>query len=494
MGKNSDSYNIVVIGAGAAGLVTSYISAALKAKVALIEKNKMGGDCLNYGCVPSKALIRSAKVIQQMREAQKYGIKSVNFDFDFQDIMSRVHKVIQAVEPHDSVDRYTRLGVECIHGEAKIVSPREMKVGDRVLRTRSIVVATGASPSMPKIKGAEEVPYLTSDTLWDLKTLPNKLLVLGSGPIGCELAQAFQRLGSNVTLVERAPRIMNREDEDVSAEISQRFKNEGIQILTNCQANEFRKSPSGGTFSYTLGDSAEVKSLDFEYVLYAIGRQPRISGFGLEELGITLNPNNTVAVDDFLATNFKNIFVCGDVAGPYQLTHVAAHQAYYAAINGLFSPFTRWLAPIAGRAVKAHYSVIPWATYTDPEVATVGLSEQVAQEKNIPYEITKYGIDDLDRAIADSEAHGFVKVLTRPGTDKILGATIVGQHASDMIGEFICAMRFGFGLNAIMGTIHIYPTMSEANKYAAGVWKQARKPEGALKLLEKFHAWRRTGL
>ncbi|MCB0351601.1 MAG: dihydrolipoyl dehydrogenase [Bdellovibrionales bacterium] len=484
------THNIVVIGAGAAGLVTSYISAALKAKVALIEKNKMGGDCLNYGCVPSKALIRSAKVVHQIQNAKKYGIHTAQCEFEFKDIMSRVHKIIKAIEPHDSVERYSRLGVECIEGAAKIISPYEVEVNGKILTTKAIVVATGAAPIVPKITGLEDIEYLTSDNLWELTELPKNLLVLGGGPIGCELAQSFNRLGSKVTLLENSDTIMAREDQDVSAEITKKFQAEGIKLLTGYNTKSFQKTESGGTL--IAKKNGEQKEIHFDKVLISVGRRARVTGFGLEDLGVELNKNGTVKVDDYLATNYKNIFVCGDVAGPYQFTHVAAHQAYYAAVNGLFLLLTRWAAPFAGKSVKAHYSVIPWATYTDPEVATVGLTEKTALAHKIPYELTKYGIDDLDRAIADDEAYGFVKVLTEPKSDKILGATIVGQHASDMIGEFICAMRFGFGLKSIMGTIHIYPTMSEANKYAAGAWSQARKPLGLLNILEKLHAWRRN--
>lgn len=482
-------YNILVIGAGSAGLVTSYIAATIKAKVGLIERHKMGGDCLNTGCVPSKALIRSAKVVHYAHRAQEFGLKSMDVKFDFADIMERVQNVIKKIEPHDSIERYTKLGVECITGEAKILSPNEVQVNGKTLTTRAIVVATGARPLIPPLEGIEQIKYLTSDNLWELRQQPKKLLVLGGGPIGCELAQSFNRLGTEVTIVERGPRIMHREDDDVAEVIIDRFKKEGVHMAINTSAKSF-KIVEGRKYLVVQKDTGE-STIEFDEILIAVGRRANVTGFGLEELGVELNQNGTIKADPFLATNYKNIFVCGDVTGPYQFTHTAAHQAYYASVNSLFYPFTRWVPKMFAGSLRVNYDVIPWATYTDPEVATVGLTESAAKLKGVKYEVTTYGIDDLDRAIADSEDHGLVKVLTQPGTDKILGATIVASSAADMLGEFVAAMKHGFGLNGIMGTIHAYPSMLEANKFAAGEWKKARKPEGALELLRKFHNWRR---
>ena len=394
--------------------------------------------------------------------------------------MERVHQSIAKVEPHDSVERYTNLGVECFRGEAKIESPFQVRIGEKTFTTKSIVIATGARPLVPRIPGLDTIPYFTSDTIWSLRESPKKLLVLGGGPIGCELAQAFQRLGSQVTQVEMAPHLMGREDLDVSEQIEKVFSEEGIRVLTSHKAMSFSKA--NDAYQLECESQSGKVIIEFDQVLLALGRAPNTQGFGLEELGVEIEKKGTIAHDPYLRTKYPNIFVCGDVAGPYQFTHTAAHQAWYAAVNGLLSPF---------KMFKADYRVIPWCTFTDPEVARVGLSEQEAREKNIDVEITCYGLDDLDRAIADSEDHGFVKVLTKKGRDEILGATIVSSHAGDMITEFITAMKHKIGLNKILGTIHIYPTFPEANKYAAGIWKRAHKPDALLNWVEKYHRWRR---
>lgn len=468
-------YNMVVIGAGAAGLVTSYISAAVKAKVALIEKEKMGGDCLNTGCVPSKALIKSAKVAHTISKASKFGINAQVGSIDFQKTMDRVHDVIAKIEPHDSIERYTQLGVDCLTGEAKIISPWEVEVNGKILTTKNITIATGASPFIPPIKGLEEIDYLTSNNLWQLKERPTNFVVLGGGPIGLEMAQSFNRLGSNVTVIEMGPRIMPREDHDVSLAVTKKLEDEGVKILTNHKAIEFSKG--------ILKCSAEESTVEipFDKVLVAVGRKPNLNGFGLETLDISLRKNGTIEANEYLQTNYPNIYVCGDVTGPYQLTHTAAHQAWYCAVNALFSPFKKF---------KVDYSVIPWCTYTDPEVATVGHTELSAKENEIEFDVTKYGIDDLDRAIADSNDYGFVKVLTKKDSDKIIGATIVGVNAGELLTEFVTAMKSNKGLNSILGTIHSYPTMSEANKFVAGVWKKKNAPQSLLKWVEKYHSWR----
>lgn len=473
-------YNLVVIGAGAAGLVSSYIAATVKAKVAIIEKHKMGGDCLNTGCVPSKALIRSAKIISYAKRAREFGFKSIQADFDFSEIMERIKNIIRMIEPHDSADRYTSLGVECIKGEARITSPYTVEVNGRVLTTRSIIIATGARPFVPELPGLEKIEYLTSDNIWDLEKFPENLVVLGGGPIGCELAQSFARLGSKVTQIEMMQRFMTKEDPDVSEFIMQKLESDGVRILSSHRAKEIRVE---GNKQILVCDFNGVEiNVEFDQLLFALGRVANISGFGLEELGVEMTSSKTIKSNDFLQTNYPNILCAGDVTGPFQFTHVAAHQAWYASVNSLFG----WL-----KKFKADYRVIPWATYTDPEVARVGLNEDEARENGIQYELTRYGIDDLDRAIADSEASGFIKILTKPGGDRILGVTIVGNHASDIISEYVLAMKYGLGLNKILGTIHIYPTMAEANKYAAGEWKKARAPRAVLDFLEKMHGWRR---
>ena len=473
-------YNLVVIGAGSAGLVTAYIAAAVKAKVALIEKHRMGGDCLNTGCVPSKALIRSARLVAEARAAGHYGLRDTELEFDFAGVMERVQDVIRKIEPHDSVERYTGLGVEVIEGEARLASPWEVEVGGRRISARSIVIATGARPLVPPIPGLDQIEYLTSDTLWTLRELPPRLVVLGGGPIGAELAQCFARFGSEVTIVEMAPRLLPREDEDAAAEVAASFRAEGINIATAHRAVRVEAGAAGAQL-VCEHDGAEVV-LPFDRLLLALGRRANVEGFGLEALGVALSERHTVAVDGLLRTNFPNIYACGDVAGPYQFTHVASHQAWYAAVNALLSPW--W-------SFRADYRVIPWATFTDPEVARVGLSEDEARAQNIDFEVTRYGIDDLDRAIADGTARGFVKVLTPPGKDRILGATIVGAEAGNLLAEFVLAMKHNLGLNKLLGTIHVYPTMMEANKYAAGNWKRANAPQGALRLAQRVFAWRR---
>jgi pyruvate/2-oxoglutarate dehydrogenase complex dihydrolipoamide dehydrogenase (E3) component/uncharacterized membrane protein YdjX (TVP38/TMEM64 family) len=473
-------YNLIVIGAGSAGLVSAYIAAAVKAKVALIERHRMGGDCLNTGCVPSKALLRSARLLAEARNAQRYGLTKIDTEFDFARIMERVQAVISKVEPHDSIERYSGLGVEVIKGDARIVSPWEVEVAGQRLSARSLIVASGARPLVPGLPGIETVEYLTSDNLWELRTQPRRLVVLGGGPVGCELSQAFARLGSEVTQVEMAPRLLPREDADAAAEVESRFRTEGIQLRTGCKALRVERQGDGGRL-VCEHNGAEIH-FPFDRLLLALGRKANVEGFGLQDLGIEINQNGTVGANAFLQTNFPNILVAGDVAGPYQFTHVAAHQAWFSSVNALLAPLWRF---------KADYRVIPWATFTDPEVARVGLSEDEAKAKGIEVEVTRYGLDDLDRAIADSADHGFVKVLTPPGKDRILGATIVGEHAGDLLAEFVLAMKHGIGLNKILGTIHIYPTLSEANKYAAGAWKRAHAPQGLLRLAGRYFAWQR---
>jgi pyruvate/2-oxoglutarate dehydrogenase complex dihydrolipoamide dehydrogenase (E3) component/membrane protein DedA with SNARE-associated domain len=477
--------NMVVIGAGSAGLVSAYIAAAVRAKVTLVEKHKMGGDCLNFGCVPSKALIRSAKFLSHVKRAQEFGIRAASADFSFKDVMARVHRVIRTVEPHDSVERYAGLGVDVVQGEANIVSPWTVEIAradgsTQTMTTRSIVIAAGARPFVPPIPGIDEVGYLTSDTLWELSELPRRLVVLGGGPIGAELAQCFARLGSSVTQVEMLERLLIREDPEVSELVARRFRAEGIDVRVNTRAKAF-KIVDGEKVMVAEHAGREIE-IPFDVLLCAVGRVARTEGYGLDTVGIPVTRQRTVEVNEYMQTIYPNIYACGDVAGPYQFTHTAAHTAWYCAVNALFGRFRKY---------KVDFSVVPWATFTEPEVARVGLNETEAKEKGIPYEVTTYGLDDLDRAIADGEAEGLVKVLTVPGKDRILGATIVGEHAGDLIIEYITAMKHGIGLNKILGTIHIYPTLVEANKYAAGSWKRAHAPQGLLKWVERYHAWMR---
>ncbi|MBT4288947.1 MAG: FAD-dependent oxidoreductase, partial [Deltaproteobacteria bacterium] len=452
----------------------------IKAKVALIEKSQMGGDCLNTGCVPSKALIKSARYLSMARKAEKLGLESQPVIFEFSEVMERVQKVIQTVAPHDSVERYTDLGVDCITGTAEIIDPYRVSVDGKMITTKNIVVATGAVPFVPPFKGLELTDYKTSDTIWNLRKLPEKMIVLGGGPIGCELAQCFARFGAKVSIIEMGPHLLVREDNEVIEFVEKSFSEDGIEILTNHKAKKFIVEDDQKILVCETNDQ-ELK-IPFDEVLIALGRRANTKGFGLEKLGVEIARTGTVKVDPFLRSNYPNIFACGDVAGPYQFTHTAAHQAWYVAVNALFSGIKKF---------KVDYRVIPWCTFTDPEIARVGINEKDAQQQNIPHEVTEYQLSDLDRAIADSEAEGIVKVLTVPGKDEILGVTIAGAHAGELIAEFVLAMRYKLGLNKILGTIHIYPTWSEANKYVAGNWKKAHAPKKLLTYIERFHRWRR---
>ncbi len=479
--------NAVVIGAGSAGLVTALIIAGAKARVTLVEKHKMGGDCLNTGCVPSKTLIRSGRIMSYLRRAEDYGLQNVQGEVNFAAVMARVRSVIKTIEPHDSVERFTSLGVDCEQGEATIVSPYEVKIGERSITTRSIVLATGARPLVPPIPGLDEVGYLTSDTVWDMEELPRRLLVVGGGPIGCELAQAFHNLGAEVTQVDMAERIMPREDPEVSELVMNKFRQQGIRLLVGHKLERFAIVDGEKTMTASLaaeGQQSEEVTVAFDQVLLAIGRKANVEGIGLENLPIQLNDNGTLATNAALQTSIPNIYACGDVAGPYQFTHMASFQAFFAAANALLGGLWR---------LRANYRVVPWATFTDPEVARVGLSETEAKEQGIDYELTRYELDHHDRSLADGEAHGFVKVLTVPGKDKILGVTIVGYHAGELIGEFVFAMTHNMGLKKISAVTHIYPTLSEANKFSANAWRSARLPEKYFPLMERFFRWRRGG-
>ena len=479
--------NLVVIGAGSGGLVASLIAAAVKSKVILIEKHKMGGDCLNTGCVPSKAILRSAKMANYMRRADEFGLEEVPVTPVFSKIMDRVQDIVKAIEPHDSVERFTDLGVECVMGEAEIVDPNTVKVGDRSITTKSIIISAGARPFVPPIEGLDQVDYLTSDNIWELREQPKRLVVLGGGPIGCELSQAFAKLGSQVTQVEMMGQLMGREDDDVAEAVTQTFKKDGIDVRVNHKAIKVTKD--GDNKILHCEADGKVVEIPFDGILVAVGRKPNTDRMDLEKHGIKLRGNGTIETDEYLRTAVPNIFACGDIAGPYQFTHTASHQAWYATVNALFGFVRKY---------KVDYRVIPWATFTMPEVARVGINESEAKEQGIDYEVTRYGIDDLDRAIADGEAHGFVKVITLKGknkvfgvNDKVLGVTIVGHHAGDLIAEYVLAMKYNLGLNKILGTIHLYPSLAEANKFVAGNWKRANQPHGVLRWVEKLHAWRR---
>ena len=473
--------DMVVIGAGSGGLVAALIAATVKARVTLIEKNKMGGDCLNTGCVPSKALIRSARHAYDNRRGGELGFDNIELPVDLNKVMRRVQRAIAKIEPHDSVERYESLGVDVELGEGRIVSPWQVEVNGKLITTRNIIIATGAEPFVPPIAGIEMVDYLTSDNIWSLEQLPGRTIVLGGGPIGTELTQALARLGSQVTQVELLPNILPREDIEFSTLVREQLEAEGVSVMTGYKATEV--GSDGGENYLVVTDEAGIEQrVLFDRLVVAVGRKANTTGFGLEEIGVELNANGTVAVDDYLRTNFPNVFAIGDVAGPYQFTHTASHMAWYAAVNALFGVF---------RKFRVDYSVIPWATFCAPEIARVGMNEQEAKAAGIDYEVTTYDVSDLDRAIADEAAHGLVKVLTRAGSDKVIGVTIAAEHAGELIGEFTLAMKHGIGLKKIMGTIHIYPTFLEMNKFAASEWRKAHKPEWALAVAERFHTWRR---
>ena len=473
--------DMVVIGAGSGGLVAALIAATVKAKVTLIEKNKMGGDCLNTGCVPSKALIRSARHAYDNSRGKSLGFSDSVIDVDFKAIMARVQRTIAEIEPHDSVERYQGLGVDVEIGEGEVVSPWHVCVNGKTISTRNIVIASGAEPFVPPIENIDSVDYLTSNNLWELQERPGKVVVLGGGPIGTELTQAFGRLGSQVTQVELLPNILPREDKEFSEMVQMQLETEGVNVLTGHKALSIVNEGKGSLLTVVDGEGVK-KAVPFDRLVVAVGRKANTSGFGLEELGVILNPNGTVSVDDYLRTNFPNIYAIGDAAGPYQFTHTASHMAWFASVNALFGLFKKF---------KVDYAVIPWATFCFPEVARVGLNEQDACAQGIPYEVSTYDVADLDRAIVEEAAHGLIKVLTVPGKDKILGVTIAAEHAGELIGEFTLAMKHGIGLKKILGTIHIYPTFLEMNKFAASEWRKSHKPSWALVIAEKFHRWRR---
>jgi len=471
--------NVIVIGAGSAGLVSALIAATVKAKVTLIEKSAMGGDCLNTGCVPSKALIRTARLVHEIRHSERFGLHTASVDFSFADVMQRVKSVVATIAPHDSMARFESLGVDCISASARVIDPWTVETDDgKRLTARSIILATGAQPFVPPIDGLADIDYLTADNLWDLAELPPRLAVMGGGPIGCEMAQAFARLGSQVTLIEQGERVLSVEDEDISAQIQRFFDDEGIDVRTGHKVVRVEQA-SDATLLVCETDTGE-QTITVDRVLVAVGRRARTTGMGLEDLGVAVDAK--IVVNEKLQTHVPTIYACGDAIDGYQLTHAASHEAWHATVNALFGSF---------KTFAVDYSKMPWCTFTDPQVAHVGHNEQSACKANIEYEVTRYDLAELDRAIAESAAHGVVKVLTVPGKDTVLGATIVGEAAGELITEFVTAMEQGIGLNKMLGTIHAYPTLSEANKFAAGEWKKAHAPEWVFPWLTRFHGWRR---
>ncbi|MBR9905677.1 MAG: FAD-dependent oxidoreductase, partial [Gammaproteobacteria bacterium] len=437
-------------------------------------------DCLNTGCVPSKALIRAARAAHEIRTAPRFGVTSSEPQVDFAKVMEHVKQAISAIEPHDSVERYNGLGVEVYQDHAKLTSPWHVQVGEKTLTARHIVLATGARPKVPSLPGIEHAPVLTSENLWSLTELPKRLVVLGGGAIGCELSQSFARLGSQATLVEGMPQLLGREDPEVGEAVENTLASEGVTVMTDAKALEVLNDDAG--YQLVVEHHGERKLLPFDYLLVSAGRQANVEGLGLDVLGITTTQAGTLELNERLQTRLPNIWACGDLAGPYQLTHAAAHQAWHAAVNALFGEL---------KSFAVDYRYMPAVTYVQPEVARVGLNEKEAKAKSIEYEITRYAMAESDRAIAEGATEGFIKVLTVPGKDKILGATIVAENAGEWLGEFTLAMKHGLGLNKLLGTIHPYPTLGEAAKATAGVWKNAHKPERVLALLKHYFNWRR---
>ncbi len=495
--------NVVVIGAGAGGLVSAYIAASAQAKVTLVEAKAMGGDCLNYGCVPSKALIQSAKVAHLARTAAPFGVMTSTVSVDWPAVMRRIRAVITSIAPHDSAARYQAMGVDVREGHATILNPWTVEISSpgqtpQRLTTRSIVIATGAQAIVPAIPGLQEVGFATSDTLWEqleqYSSVPKRIVILGGGPIGCELAQALARLGAKVTLVESAARVLVREDREVSSLVKNALAADGVEVLTSHTALRFETPNDGNGQEKTLWlvntGSAQDEinnefSLPFDLLLCAVGRRARLGSLGLEALGISTE--HTVHTNDYLQIVIPNIFAAGDVAGPYQFTHTAAHQAWYATMNALFGDFKRF---------KVSYHAVPCVTFVAPEVARVGLNEQDALAQGVAYEVTRFDVADLDRALCDAanpktSPSGWVKVLTAPGRGTILGVTIVAAHGAEMLAEYVLAMRHGLSLNHVLQTVHTYPTWGEANKYAAGIWRRAHAPQWALTLSRRLHDWRR---
>ena len=471
--------NLIVIGAGSAGLITSYIAATVRAKVTLIEKAEMGGDCLNRGCVPSKALIRAARAANETRDGARFGITTGKVEVDFGKVMAHVRESIGDIAPHDSPERYRKLGVDVVQGEAMIVSPWEIEVDGKTLTTRNIVIAAGGHPLVPKIPGLDQVEYLTSDTIWNLEQLPKRLVILGGGPIGCELAQAFARLGSKVSLIEMGKQLLGREDRDVAAVVQAALEHDGVDVRLGHRAVEVK---GGDSPALVVEHGKEKDKVSFDALLVAIGRSANVEGYGVDTLDLGLRKNQTIETDEFLRTRFPNIYCVGDVTGPYQLTHAGAHQAWYAAVNALFGGI---------KSFRTDYRVLPACTFTEPEAARVGLSEAEAKQQGTDVEVVKYEMSELDRAVAESATAGFVKVLVTPGQDKILGASVVGERAGELIAVFALAMKQGIGLDKILGTVFAYPTFAEAIKSVAGERRKRHQPEKLLKLAARYHHWKR---
>lgn len=477
--KGKGKYNVVIIGAGTAGLVTAAGTAGLGGRVALVEAHKMGGDCLNFGCVPSKGLIASARLIQHIRQGEALGLQSMEPSFSFEEVFASMRKRRAKIEPNDSVERFEGLGVDVFLGRARFVSPHEVDVDGTRLMARNFVIATGTRASVPPIPGVNDISYYTNETIFDeMPSAPESLLIVGAGPIGCELSQVMNRLGVRVTLVETSPRILPRDDSDAAEIIQARLREEGVRVLTRSRVTKFENR--NGKTAATIEGPEDAEAMLTEAVLLAAGRSPNTEGLDLGAAGVK-HGKAGVEVDASLTTSQSHIFTCGDIAGPYRFTHTADYQARIVVRNILLP----WLK------TKGDYRWVPWTTYTDPELAHVGLSEDQAKKQGVPHSVYRFDWSDLDRAITEGEALGFVKVVTPPGKDRILGATVVGVHAGDVLHELVVAAKYEVGLAQLSSTIHAYPTLSQSVQRVGDLYQKGRLTPTVAKIFRWLYRIRR---
>jgi len=475
MKKGEGIYNVVVIGAGTAGLVTAAGTAGLGGRVALIERSLMGGDCLNFGCVPSKALISSARLIQQIRESEKWGLDRQSPQFRFEKVFERMRERRAKIAPNDSQERFESLGVDVFRGEAHFLSPREIEVDGQKLRARNFVIATGSRAAIPKIEGIDQVPYFTNETIFDeLKEKPESMIVLGGGPIGCELGQALNRLGVKIDIVQSGERLLPREDLDVAVFMHRRFIAETISVRLNAMAKRASLHDRKLTLEFGVG-----QPITADAILIAAGRVPNLRALNLEAAGVDYDERG-VKVNAYLQTSQSHIYAAGDIANELKFTHTADFTARIVVRNILM--------PLQLLRQRVDWSVVPWCTYTDPEVARVGLSEKEAGQKNIEYDLFAVPLEDVDRAVVESEELGFAKILAAKGSDKILGATIVATHGGDLLHEFVLAMKSGVGLGTIASTIHAYPPFAELARKAGDKYNKTRLTPTAKKIFAWLYA------
>ena len=466
-------YNVAVIGAGTAGLVTAAGTAAVGGCVALIERNKMGGDCLNFGCVPSKALISSARLIQQIRESEKWGLDRQEPRFVFERVFERMRARRAKIAPNDSQERFESLGVDVFRGEAHFVSPHEIEVDGQKLRARNFVIAAGSRAAIPKIEGMDHVPYFTNETIFDeLKEKPESLIVLGGGPIGCELGQVLVRLGVKVTILQRGSQLLPREDGDVAEVLQRQLEREDVRIEFDAEAKSAARQGNSMRLDCLHKDGSGFQ-LNAEALLVAVGRIPNIDKLNLDAAGVQFNKRGVI-VNEYLQTSQPHIYAAGDIAGSFQFTHLADAHARVVVRNILM--------PLQLLRQKTETAVLPWVTYTDPEIAHVGFGEREARHKNVQYDVFVVPLEEVDRAVVESEEIGFAKILTAKDSDKILGVTIVGARAGDLIHEFVLAMKAGIGLGTIASTIHAYPTFAELARKAGDKYNKTRLTPTAKKI------------